>query len=184
MEREKRSRTRHSRREIVRAILALGLTLTCASSVRAQRALVTRRGTGAPPVPRAAELPPAQDLATDGLAMRRDRKPMLLFFDREECPYCEQALREYLVPLLREPGGQRVLLRQVEIDREQTMSGFDGKPTTHRAFAERYGVMLSPTVLLVDAGGRRLADPIVGLMPDFYGAYLERAIEEALARLP
>jgi len=61
--------------------------------------------------------------------------------------------------------------------------GFDGRSTTHRALADRYRGALSPTVLVVGGSGEPLADPIVGLMVDFYGAYLERALAEAIAKL-
>ena len=56
--------------------------------------------------------------------------------------------------------------------------------TTHRALAARYAVSLSPTVLLVDASGKVIAGPLVGLMTvDFYGAYLENALEQAARTL-
>jgi thioredoxin-related protein len=115
--------------------------------------------------------------------MRRERKPLLLFFDRGECPYCEQALREYLLPMASEGWGERALFRQVEIDRTLPLIGFDGRETTHRALSERYGAVLSPTVVVVGPDGERLSDPLVGLMVDFYGAYLENALAEGAAKL-
>jgi hypothetical protein len=150
----------------------------CARSARAQRALATPPGEADAPLARAAVLPPAADLAADA----REGRPILLFFDREACPYCERALREYLVPLARE-GAARAVFRQVEIDLALPVVGFDGRSTTHRALAARYGVTLSPTVIVVAPTGEPLAAPIVGLMVDFYAAYLERALDEAAAAL-
>ena len=153
-------------------------------SLLAQRALTTPRGTGRPAISRSAQLPLASDLAADAKVSAHERRPILLFFDREECPYCEQALREYLVPLSQEGWKDKALFRQIEIDRTLPVRGFDGSMTTHRAIAARYAVSLSPTVLLVDASGNALAGPLVGLTTvDFYGAYLENALEQATRKL-
>src|SRR4051812_5104255 len=48
-------------------------------------------------------LPAAQDLAADGAAARSRQVPILLFFNRFDCPYCERALRQFLVPMERDP---------------------------------------------------------------------------------
>lgn len=134
--------------------------------------------------PRAA-LPPAVDLAADGAASRRERRPILLFFDRDDCPYCERALREYLMPMAREAAWrERAIYRQIEVDRPLPLVDFDGKPTTHRAFAAARRVALTPTVAVVDGQGAPLAAAIVGLTTiDFYGAYLEDALDQARIRL-
>jgi len=124
-------------------------------------------------------LPTATDLAADAAAATRARVPILLFFDRGDCPYCERALREYLVPMTRDDAWRaRAIYRQIEVDRELDLVHFDGRATTHRALAARYDAFFTPTVIVVDSAGTPLADALVGLaIPDFYGAYLERAIE-------
>lgn len=134
---------------------------------------------------RAQVLPPAVDLHADGALARGARMPVLLFFDRDDCPYCERALREYVVPLSREaPWRDLALFRQVEVDRDLKVVGFDGRASTHRALARRYDAKLTPTVLLVDGDGAPLGEPIVGLRtPDFYGAYLDAALADAIRRL-
>jgi len=158
--------------------------LPIASRVHAQKTLTTSRGTGRPPIKRNAELPPATDLRVDAVASNNGRLPILLFFDRVECPYCERALREYLVPLSREDWKDRALFRQVEIDRALPLVDFEGRATTHARLAERYRVTLSPTVVIVDGSGNVLSGPIVGLTTvDFYGAYLEKALEDAAGKL-
>src|SRR4051812_3067870 len=48
-------------------------------------------------------LPAAVDLAADGNVAREKKVPVLLFFNRVGCPYCERALREYLKPMERNP---------------------------------------------------------------------------------
>ena len=177
---------RRARRDALRRILASAALALAAAPALAQapQAKATAAGTGRSAVRRRAELPPANDLAADAAASRRERLPILLFFDRDECPYCEQALREYLVPFSREEWQGKALFRQVGIDRLDPVLDFRGARTTHQALAERYGVFLSPTVLVVDANGQPLGEPIVGLLTvDFYGAYIDNALKAARARL-
>ena len=174
---------RGGRRALLAILASAPLALACVSP-RAQEAKATPAGTRRPPLARAAQLDAASDLAADGAASLRERKPILLFFDRQECPYCEQALREYLVPLSRESGRDRALFRQVDIDRPLPVVDFDGSTTTHDRIASRYRARLSPTVIVVAGDGAILAGPLVGLMSvDFYGAYLERALDDAQRKL-
>ena len=171
------------RRRVLRAILASS-TLPLAGAAVAQKATTTPRGSGRSPISRKAELPPASDLRVDAVASNNGRLPIVLFFDRVECPYCERALREYLVPMSQESWKDRALFRQVEIDRPLALIDFDGRPTTHAGLAERFRVSLSPTVIVVDGSGKVLSGPLVGLMTvDFYGAYLESALAEAAQKL-
>lgn len=143
--------------------------------------------TSAAPVPAraAAALPGAVDLVADGVVARERRVPILLFFNRDGCPYCERALREYLGPMQRDPASAgRVLIRQVEIDKSKRLVDFAGAATSHRDFASRYNIRLTPTIWFVDGEGRTLGDPLVGLPTiDFYGAYLDQRIDDSLARL-
>jgi hypothetical protein len=180
------SQPRRARRDALRRILAPGVLAlaTAPALAQAPRPKATAAGTGRSPVARRAELPRASDLAADAAASRRERLPILLFFDRDECPYCEQALREYLVPFSREEWKGKALFRQVGIDRRDPVVDFAGAKTTHEAIAARYRVFLSPTVLIVDAGGNPIGEPIVGLLTvDFYGAYIDNALKAASAKL-
>ncbi len=165
------------RRRVLRGILA------CAVVVPAGAALGQRNT--APANAHAQNLPLARDLAADAREVRSERVPVLLFFDRFDCPYCERALREFLVPMA---GGEdwrdKAIYRQVEIDQALPLVDFAGGSTTHRAFARRHKIDLTPTIYLVDAAGTPLGKPLVGLTtPDFYGAYLEDAIHAATSRL-
>ena len=133
----------------------------------------------------AVNLPAASDLHRDATSSVRERVPILLFFDRGDCPYCERALREYLVPMSRdEKWRERAIYRQIEVDRELPLTDFDGTPTTHRAFAARYRAALTPTVMIVDGRGEKIGDALIGLMtPDFYAAYLENAVTAGVKQL-
>ena len=172
------------RRASVLAILASGVTALAGRPAQAQWASRPADAGRRPPIARKAELPPAQDLAADAAASGRGRLPILLFFDRDDCPYCERALREYVVPFSRDEWKGKALFRQVAIDRTLPVRDFDGTVTTHKALAERYGVIFSPTILVVDGRGRQLAEPIVGLTTlDFYGAYVHDALASGARKL-
>ena len=127
----------------------------------------------------------ADDLAAAGALAKERKVPMLLFFNRVGCPYCERALREFLVPMEKDPANTaRVVFRQVEIDKQDRMVDFKGDVTTHRKFAQRYKIRLTPTIWFVDGDGNTLAEPIIGLRtPDYYGYYLEQAIDESLKKV-
>jgi thioredoxin-related protein len=153
-------------------------------------ALAGPGGAGAPAAaqtdaPHRFNLPLAQDLAADAAASRRDRVPILLFLDRYDCPYCERALAQFVVPMSKEPPWRdRAIFRQVEIDKSLPLIDFDGGATTHRALAARYRVSVTPTVVVVDRAGRIVGGPVVGLLTaDFYAAYLESAIDAGRRKL-
>src|ERR1035438_9494620 len=109
----------------------------------------------------AAGVPPAVDLAADARLMREKRLPMLVFFSRNGCPWCEQARREYIGPLAADPD-TRALVRQVDVDRDTPLTDFAGRPTGHRAFARKHHVHLAPTLMFFGPDGETLAEAIVG----------------------
>lgn len=130
-------------------------------------------------------LPAAADLAADAAAVRTKKVPVVLFFNRFDCPFCERALRQFLLPMSRDPAvAAKAIFRQVEIDKAEPLVDFDGRKTTHKDFAARYNIRYTPTIWFVDGEGKPLVEAIVGLRTvDFYGWYLEQAIADSQARL-
>ena len=137
----------------------------------------------APACAAAPEPPLAADFAADARAAAESRVPILVFYTRDGCSWCEMARRSYLRPLAGDT--QRVMIREVAVDKtRQRLNGFDGRRTTHAAFARERRVKLTPTLDFLDADGRRLVEPMVGVsLPDFYGVFIDRAIDESLAKL-
>lgn len=126
---------------------------------------------------------PARDLVSDARVMREKRVPLMVFYSRDDCTWCEKARREYLLPLARN-ANSAVLIRQVDMDRATPLIDFAGRATTMGAFAVSEKARMSPTLMFYGPDGRQLAEPIVGFkLADFYGAYIDRAIEEARGRL-
>jgi thioredoxin-related protein len=126
-------------------------------------------------------LPVPENLQREAAQAHADRKPFLLMFSLPGCGYCKVVRRNYLVPLLRDASpADRPVIREVQITSRDSLQGFDGKATTQSALATRYGVQVAPTVIVVNAEGELLADPIVGGDNNgFYSAYLDRALEAA-----
>ena len=126
-------------------------------------------------------LPRADNLAADASRMRTARIPLLVLYSQADCRWCEVVRRDHLLPLLERPdSGARLLLRQVDIDSDRPLTDFAGSRSSHRAFARREGIKVTPTLAVYGPDGRRLAEPLVGVrIPDYYGAYIERLIEQA-----
>ena len=126
-------------------------------------------------------LPAPQNLQREAAQAQADRKAFLLMFSLPGCAYCKVVRRNYLVPLLRDASpADRPVIREVQITSRDSVQGFDGKPTTQSALANHYGVQVAPTVIVVNAAGELLADPIIGGDNNgFYSAYLDRALEAA-----
>ena len=120
----------------------------------------------------------------DAAANSRDGKVMLVLFSQDGCPWCERARREFLLPIQKnESYTSRLTFRQIDVDRRTPLRDFQGKASTYADFARANGVTVYPTVMLLGPGGERLAEPIRGFSgSDFYGAYLDRRIEEAVGR--
>lgn len=120
-----------------------------------------------------------------GMASER-RIPILMVVTREGCAYCARLRKEVLVPMIRSGEYEdRVLIRELKMDPDSEISGFDGRATTTGEVAGRYGVEITPTVLLLDPEGQPLHEPIIGINnADMYPYYLDQAIDKALAELP
>ena len=65
-----------------------------------------------------------------------------------------------------------------------SLRDFSGVSVKASEFADRYDVKVTPTVVIVDGEGKPLAPKILGLNSiDFYGAYLDQAIDLSYASL-
>ena len=80
--------------------------------------------------------------------------------------------------------GERVLIREIDVDRNTPLRDFAGAATTHRAFARAQDARRVPALIFFDADGNRVGPPIIGLLTaDFYRLYIEQGIEAGLARM-
>jgi thioredoxin-related protein len=130
-----------------------------------------------------ASLEITRDLANDGAVAARLGQPLMLFFTQPGCVFCARARAQYLKPLAADASWKgRVMIR--EIDTGAELVDFRGLRVSGLDLAHKFGIRMFPTVLMVDARGDRLAEPVIGFtVPDFYGAYLEQRLETATNRL-
>ena len=129
----------------------------------------------------AESLLPASDLRADGQLAKKQGVPLIVLVSLAGCPHCEVVRRSHLLPLLR--GAERAdapVIRQVELRGNASLVDFDGSTITHVEFARRHRAAIAPVVLFFDGSGRSIATPLVGAMiPDFYGAYFDAALDNA-----
>lgn len=125
-------------------------------------------------------LPPVRDLQASAAQAAGRHQPLIIMFSLPNCPYCE-ALRRTQYQFLVKQG---YLVQQIEMTDRAPVIDFDGKPTTGAKLSVRYDIHLAPTVLFFGPGGKEIGERIVGaLTPDFYGAFLDRSIDEGAKAL-
>ncbi|MEW6133001.1 MAG: thioredoxin fold domain-containing protein [Pseudomonadota bacterium] len=131
------------------------------------------------------DVPMAEDLRVLGKRAEAERIPILLVFTSPFCIYCDRAKEEYLGPMVDDPEYRdKVIIRQIEAGGDHALIGFDGRKTTHGAYAASQKIVMVPTIKVLDGQGRELADPIVGfLTPDFYFGYIQDAVNEGLEKM-
>jgi thioredoxin-related protein len=126
-----------------------------------------------------ATLVEAGDLAADVRLAAGKGVPLVVLYSRDDCSWCAKLRREHLGPLARDPKAP-ALVRELHMDRATPLLDFAGRRTTSADFAKQMQAQFAPTLMFHGPGGALLAESIVGYrLADFYGAYLERAIEES-----
>jgi thioredoxin-related protein len=130
-------------------------------------------------------VPPVRDLHQDGAAARAIRGVVLLAVVADGCHYCETVLNDFLIPMSRNASYQeRVVMRRVRVNGLDDVRDFDGKMTSPTEIADRMGTRFTPTIVLLDSDGNRLGKPLIGISgTDYYGYYLDQAIDAAIAEV-
>ncbi len=127
----------------------------------------------------------AHDLAADSTLAQVTQRPLLIMVSSTECSYCALLKREVIKPMI--ASGQyhdRIIIRELLIDLDDPVIDFDGQARSASAIAADYAERLTPTLLFLDPKGEPLVERIRGISNlDFYGFYLDRAIDQALRLL-
>lgn len=133
----------------------------------------------------AVRVPVTTDLQADGALAARRHLPIMLVFTATDCSYCDLLESDILKPMLISGDyTNKVIIREIVIDQQITVKGFDGKPTTPQAVAQHYGVYVTPTLLFLGARGHELTHRIVGINTvDMYGGRVDAAINASLKHL-
>jgi len=126
----------------------------------------------------------ASDLRSEAAEAAKLGQPLLILYSRQNCPYCEEVRKSWLLPLSRDSQKSGLKVRQIDQDSDRPLIDFAGQATTHARFAAAEQVAFVPVVAVYGPHAQALAEPIVGLrLRDFYGAYLKTQLDEARARL-
>jgi thioredoxin-related protein len=128
----------------------------------------------------------ADNFALLGERAATDQLPIVIAVVAEGCPYCDLLEREFLKPMIisGDYEGKRALLRTLHMDHPEQRIDFNGKSMTALEIARHYKVFVTPTLLFLSGDGHELAERMIGINSvDYFGAYLDAAIDESLSRL-
>ena len=125
------------------------------------------------------------DLQVAGKEAQQRQLPILIMFSRQGCPYCDVVREEFLKPMLRSGDyTNRVILLEIHSDSYTMLRDFNGQMISVESLVHRYRASFAPTVVFLDAHGNELVERLIGITTrDFYGGFLDEAIEQALQRM-
>ena len=125
------------------------------------------------------------DLKADATEARDKQVPVLLFFSMEHCPFCNTVEEEFLKPILRNSEyDSKVVIRKIKIDDNHFVKDFNGKSRDPGEFSEEYNVSMVPTLVLVNAKGKRISPAIIGIRnTHYYSAELDEAIDASILKI-
>jgi thioredoxin-related protein len=78
---------------------------------------------------------------------------------------------------------EQPLIREVSVTGDRWLTNFDGQRLTESEMARRYKVAMTPTLLLVNAQGELLSEPLLGGDHPNYVALLTRMITDASQKM-
>jgi len=130
-------------------------------------------------------VPVANDLQAEAIQAEDRKLPILVLFSSSYCGYCTIVREDFLEPMLKSGDYKdKVIIRMISIDGSDDLRDFDGKQVDPEIFADNRGVFVTPTVKFFGPDGNETSQDLVGLMTvDYYGGYIDAAIEESLAQL-
>jgi len=133
----------------------------------------------------ASKINPALNLQIDGANAKEKNAVILILYTASYCHYCVRVKAEVFNHIADDPKYRNhIILREVIIDSENTLREFDGSIVDHPDFAKKRGVLIVPTLEIVNPNGHELAEPLVGAgISDFYGFYVEQRITDAVNQL-
>ena len=131
------------------------------------------------------EIPSLSNLQTDAQISEHQQLPIVVLFSASYCGFCSIVKDEFLRPML--ISGEytnKAMIRVIEIDSSDDLMDLNGQSVSAEDFAELHNISLTPTLAFFDAQGNELAPRMVGVTTvDFYGGYLDQAIDTSLLRL-
>ena len=91
-------------------------------------------------------------------AKKQGKKGIFLFFEMDDCPFCERMKTTLLNQSdVQDAYRAHFLLYPIDVNGDTQMTDFQGKPTTEKAFALAHRVRATPTLLFFDLDGKLVA---------------------------
>jgi thioredoxin-related protein len=121
------------------------------------------------------------DLSKDARLARDRGLIILLEFSSDSCGYCRLLEEEFLKPMsLDQEYSEKVIIRSIPMDGDQSFRGFKGELTSASEFASKYDVDVTPTMVFVDANGEEQSDKLVGIWSiDYFSSFIDERIDNA-----
>ena len=130
-------------------------------------------------------IPEVRDFALESQLAASQGRIIMLLVSQVHCPYCVLIKKDIIHPMIR--GGDhadRLLIRELFIDRGDKIKDFDGKAISSMEFAKQHGASFTPTLLFLDPEGNELTERMIGInTPEMYFYYVDQSIRKALAAL-
>ncbi|AKH22125.1 hypothetical protein AAY24_07720 [Sedimenticola thiotaurini] len=124
----------------------------------------------------------ATDLSSDGKKALEENRAILLLISQDHCSYCMQIKREVIAPMILSGDYKDTLLiREIAIDRAETLIDFKGVEKDNSKFAYEYNVAVTPTLLFLSGEGKEVIEQMVGMQtPDMYYFYVDQSVQAAI----
>jgi thioredoxin-related protein len=92
------------------------------------------------------------------LAKQQGKQGIFLFFEMDDCPFCERMKTTVLNQSdVQDAFRANFLLYSIDVNGDTEMTDFQGKNTTEKAFAFAHRVRATPTLLFFGLDGKLLA---------------------------
>ena len=102
----------------------------------------------------------------------------IALFSQPGCTFCKEVRENYLKPMVRSRR-LRIVAAEFELNGTRRIRDWTERGPTEAEFARECKAHFAPTLMFFGPAGEALAEPIVGLSRDFFGAYLEQRIQTA-----
>ncbi|MDA8260294.1 MAG: thioredoxin family protein [Betaproteobacteria bacterium] len=91
-------------------------------------------------------------------AKMQGKKGIFLFFEMDECPFCERMKTTILNQSdVQDDYRAKFMLYPIDVNGDTEITDFQGKHTTEKAFAFAHRVRATPTLLFFDLDGKLVA---------------------------
>jgi thioredoxin-related protein len=91
-------------------------------------------------------------------ARKQGKKGIFLFFEMDDCPFCERMKTTILnQPDVQDDFRAKFLLYPIDVNGDTALTDFQGNPTTEKAFALGLRVRATPVLMFFDLDGKLMA---------------------------